>query len=161
MAIRNFVDSGKPMQGMCEDIATGIKERTARAVDYKGAGFVPLKPNYRAWKIKFGKRGIPDMNLMGDMMASMAVGLESPRHGRIYFKSMSQSKPRGGTAKIKTDLLANVHHFGRTSIKMPARPFMNVSESEVKKLKKKHYDDAVTEIIRSKAGEAFGEPGTR
>ena len=135
--INDLVASGKPMQGMVDDIKLRIRVRTHSGVDYQGQSFAPYS---EAYKKKIGGTRV-DLTRTGTMLNSMVSEVLSPAHGVVRVNPTSEP---GG--HINSDLLANIHNQGTG--KMPQREFVNITPNAVAEFKKKNYDDPLGEIVR-------------
>lgn len=137
--VENFLRSTKPMEGIVKGVKEEIEKKTAKARDYKNVKFESYSSAYAKKK---GTTHV-DLSLSGLMLASLETKVLNANHGRIFIKT--QSYPG---ARIKTDLLANIHTTGTG--KQPKREFMNISKSVMKQLQKKYYDDKIMKILGRK-----------
>jgi len=134
-AIDDFLGSKKPMEDFCEGIKERILKKTAQGEDYKSRRFKPYSEAYAKRK---GTRHV-NLKVTGKMLNAIKSEAISPTQGRVWVEGESHGR-------IRCDMLAQIHTTGTG--KQPQREFMNISQTGVKELVKKYFDDPLLELAR-------------
>ncbi|MHB8053684.1 MAG: hypothetical protein ACYDH3_00305 [Candidatus Aminicenantales bacterium] len=140
--INTFLESTKPMAGFVEGARVEILVKTASGKDYKGASFAPYSKEYAKRKAGMTATGRPNLKKTGVMLNNLYAKAVDAKHGKIDI--MPGAEPGGGG--INSALLAHIHHTGTG--KQPERAFLDLNETQIKKLKKKHWDDPLLEMAK-------------
>jgi len=142
--IEAFLASPKPMEGMVKDVKDTVLMKTASGLDYMGRSFKPYSKAYAKKKMGMTSTGRPNLKATGTMLDAIKTEVKDPRHGAVFVSAASE---KGGA---NSDMLAQIHTTGTG--KQPRREFMGISDSAVKKLSKKHYDDKILELVKGARG---------
>lgn len=123
------------------DAQSMLKADIAKGIGTDGAAMKELTPKYRDFKLgltkgkskKTGKqkagRGIPDMNLSGDMLRDMLVEVKELKDkliGRIYFLTAQHGKVRGNLTGKR----------GKSQRVSNPRKFFGLSDKNLSRLRK-------------------------
>jgi len=131
------------MQNVVDDIKDLITNKTADGKDYMGKKFTRYSASYA--KKKGVGRGDVDLRASGAMLNSIMARVDSPKHGRVEVLNkplIAQYHNQGGS-KVRFLPGAKVIEGGQP----PKREFMNISDSALGKLVKKHFDDVIMKIL--------------
>jgi len=128
--VENLLNSPEPMSHIVADVREAILDKTSRGLDYMGRRFTPYSKAYARRK---GSKNV-DLRASGEMMDSIKATVVSPQRGEVVVTSAGRQ------------VIANIHNTGTG--KQPRREFMNMSNSAVRALVKKHIDDKVLEIAK-------------
>ena len=133
--IEKFLQSKKPMTAIAKEVKETILKKTEKGHDYMGRRFEPYSEAYAKRK----KKKTVNLKDSGKMLKAITTKVVTPSHGRVYIKFAGSPNRQ---------IIANIHNTGTG--KMPEREFMNLSDSAIKKLAKKHYDDPIMKILGRK-----------
>jgi hypothetical protein len=135
-SIDEFLGSKEPMEKFCEGIKERILQKTAEGKDYKSRKF---KAYSKAYAKRKGTTHV-DLKVTGKMLGALKSKATSPTQGRVWIEGESHGR-------ICCDMLAQIHTTGTG--KQPQREFMNISQTGVKELTKKHFNDPLLELARA------------
>ena len=138
--LESLLASPKPIAGFVEDAKTEILVKTALGKDFKNRSFESYSTGYAKRKKGMTATGRPNLKVTGTMLGAITTRVESPTHAVIDVAPDAE----GGGANAQ--MLAQIHNTGTG--KQPTREFMNLNNSQVAKLKKKHWDDPILAIVR-------------
>jgi hypothetical protein len=87
------------------------------------------------------RKGRANLYDSGTMLGAIKAVVLTARHGQIFVGLSKEPK-----SNISSTELAMIHNDGRGP--QPQREFMNLNDTQVAKLKKKHWDDKLLEMTR-------------